>query len=206
MIDLYFYDTGNGLRPRIMLEEVGLPYRLHHVDLKAGAQRTPEFLAINPTGRIPALIDDDGPHGRTVTITQSLSMLVYLAEKTGKLLPEDAAERAMALDGMFLAATDVQPSLNAGGYLTMFGPVKHPEAGQALFERAVASCQFIEDRLSSRPWLGGDHYTIADIAAYTVVATVQRFGYRLDGFPTLIAWRDRVAARPAVKRAETPPS
>jgi GSH-dependent disulfide-bond oxidoreductase len=204
MIDLYYYDTGNGQRPRLMLEEVGLPYRLHLVDLRGGAQRSPEFLAINPQGRIPALIDDDGPGGRRVIITQSLSMLVYLAEKTGQLLPADPVERAMVLDGMFIAATDIQPSLNAGGFLTIFGPVKHPEAGQVLLDRALASCQFIEDRLATMPFIGGDSYSIADIAAFTVVATVQRFGSRIDSFPRLQAWYSRLEARPAVQRALAP--
>lgn len=201
MIELHTYDTGNGQRPRIMLEEVGLPYVLRFVDLRVGEQRSPEYLALNPTGRIPTLIDPDGPGGTRVIVTQSMGALYYLAEKTGKLLPADPAGKAAVRDAMFMAATDIQQSINAGAYLSMFGPVKMPEAGKALFDRAGESCRHLEDWMADgRPWLAGADYSIADIAAFTVVMTLKTMGGTMPDLPRVERWYGAMLERPAVQR------
>ncbi len=204
MIELHTYETGNGQRPRIMLEEVGLPYRLIRVDLPAGAQKSAEYLAINPTGRIPTLIDPDGPGGRRVVVRQSLGALVYLAEKTGRFLPADPVGRAAVMDAMLLAATDIQQSINCGVHLLMLAAVKMPDAGQALMERAAQSCRHLEDWLADGPWLAGGDYTIADIAAFTVVHTLKTRSIALPDLPRVERWYHAVLERPAVRRGIAP--
>lgn len=204
MIELHTYETGNGQRPRIMLEEVGLPYRIHHVDLRAGGQKTPEYLALNPTGRIPTMVDPDGPDGRRVVIRQSLGMLLYLAEKTGRLIPADPVGRAAVMDALLLAATDIQQSVNCGVHLSLLAPVKMPEAGQALLERAGQSCRHLEDWLDGGPWLAGADYSIADIAAFTVVHSLKGWKVALPDLPRMERWYAALLARPAVARALAP--
>ena len=200
MIEVYSYDTGNGQRPRILLEELGIPYRLHWVDLAKGAQRDPAYLALNPTGRIPTLVDPDGPGGERVVLTQSLAMLTYLADKAGRLIPSDPAGRTRTLEAMYVAATDVQPGIGAAFYLSYMADEKMPDAGAAMLARSAANARFLEDMLAERTYLAGEAYGIADIAAFTVVATLKRMGADLSGLPRLERWYGEVAARPAVQR------
>ncbi|MBI3709013.1 MAG: glutathione S-transferase N-terminal domain-containing protein, partial [Proteobacteria bacterium] len=132
MIDLYTAATGNGRRAAVMLEECGLPYRAHAVDLAKGGGKTPDFLKLNPMGAIPVIVDKDGPGGRALTLSQSGAILIYLAEKSGKFLPKDAAKRADALQWLMHVMSDQQPTSSAMFYVSQL-PDK-PVSAAGLFE------------------------------------------------------------------------
>ncbi|HTQ00323.1 MAG TPA: glutathione S-transferase N-terminal domain-containing protein, partial [Casimicrobiaceae bacterium] len=156
MIDFYSAASSNGQRAAIMLEECGAPYTLHKLDLFAGDQRKPEFLAINPAGTIPAIVDRDGPGGKPLALAQSGAILLYLAAKTGRFLPEDAALRAQALQWVFQATTDTAASSMAIFLLSRLVPEKS-EANVGYFEeRTLRQLRVADQRLADREYLAGE--------------------------------------------------
>ena len=201
MIDLYAAGTSNGMRARIVLEECDLPYTFHPVDLQAGANRTPEFLAMNPNGQIPVIVDSDGPGGKPVTLSQSMAILMYCAEKSGKFLPKDAASRPAFLQALMSAATDIGPTLG-----TIFGISRSKDPHkptQEMFEgRWKAYLKVWDDRLATQKCCAGDEVTIADFALYGAWARAKGvLPHCCSGFANVDRWAAEMAARPAIGRA-----
>jgi glutathione S-transferase len=198
MIDLYSWATGNGRRASIMLEESGLSYAVHPIDLSTKAQKEPWFLAFNPYGRIPVIVDRDPPE--PVVLFESGAILIYLAEKSGRLLPKAAAARAETLKWLFFQTSGVAPMAMQVHWLARLRDRGEPYANLDVYRDEVAILYGIMDRrLADTPYLAGE-YSIADIAAYPWVFRHGMQGIDLAPFPSLGAWLARVAARPAVQR------
>lgn len=199
MIELFGDATGNSARAAIALEEAGLPYEPRKVALARGEHRAGEYLRLNPTGRVPTLIDSDGPGGERVVLTQSNAIMLYVAEKSGRLLPSDGLERARALEWLFFFVTDViAPSLQAF-VLSRDAAADHAAAVQRLNERALAMYEHVDRGLTDRPFLAGDSFTLADIAGCTITAALEA-QLRWEALPHVHRWFDQVGARPAVQR------
>lgn len=196
MIDLYTFPTGNGQRAAIMLAESGLAYEAHRIDLRKGEHKQEAFLAINPAGQIPAIIDRDGPGGRPLTLTQSNAIVLYVAEKSGRLLPIEPRERAITLERFFLVTTDIIGPVVEGIYLSILASEKVPQAVAPLREKAIRFFGYLERWLGEHPYLAGDAYSIVDIAAYAPALVLKDDG--LDALPNVVRWRDTISARDAV--------
>jgi GST-like protein len=199
MIDFYTANSSNGQRVAIMLEECGLPYRLHRLDLMAGDQRKPEFLHINPAGAIPAIVDDDAPGGAPLALAQSGAILLYLAEKTGRFLPSAPARRAQALQWLMQATTDTAAASATIFLLSTFAPDKS-EANLRFFEdRTVKFLRTADARLAGREFLA-DELSVADFALYPIAAVRRALVDRAGDLPHLVRWMGAMAARPGVAR------
>jgi len=200
MIDLYTASTGNGRRAIIALEECGLAYRVHKLDLAKGEAKTPEFLKINPAAAIPAIVDADGPGGKPISIAQSGAIVLYCAEKSGKLIPKDPAKRAEAYQWFMQAATDVAPTSSNIFYISTHVPVKDP-ANTGYFEQKLLTLLGVVDKqLAGRDYIAGE-ISIADIALYPVVAGRKALVDAAPGLANIKAWAARMAARPGVAKA-----
>jgi GST-like protein len=206
-LQLYSLPTPNGVKVSIMLEEIGLPYEVHLVDFGKDDQKTPEFLSLNPNGKIPAILDPDGPDGRPLGLFESGAILQYLAEKTGKLLPSDAARRYQTLQWLHFQMGGVGPMFGQLGYFHKFAG--KDIADKRPLERYVAESKrllgVLEGHLDKRQWIMDGEYTIADISLIGWVRNLIGFyGAReLVAFDTLThvpAWLERSLARPAVQR------
>jgi GST-like protein len=200
MIDLYAAGTSNGMRARIALEECGLPYKLNFVDLAKGEHKTPQFLAMNPNGQIPVIVDHDGPGGKPLTLSQSTAILLYCAEKSGKFLPKDGAARPAMLQALMSASTDVTPIFGA-----YFGARnKEPDSAvtQMFKDRVRALFQVWDAALATSKYCAGSEITVADLSLYAGYARIK--GAAPDavaGMPNVARWADEMAARPAIQRA-----
>jgi GST-like protein len=196
MIDFYTAGTGNGRRPALMLEECGLAYTAHKIDLMKGEGKSPEYQKINPVGAIPAIVDRDGPGGRTVTLAQSGAILLYLAEKTGKFWPADPAERAVHLQWLLYALTDVAPTSSAVFYASRLDD----KSAQGLFEdRLLAMFGHVDRRLGESEYLAGG-YGLADMALYPVYDGRRALIEAKGGLPNVARWAAAVGGRPAVQK------
>ena len=206
-LQLYSVPTPNGVKVSIMLEEIGLPYEPHAVDIGKNESWTPEFLSLNPNGKIPAIIDPDGPGGKPFGLFESGAILLYLAEKTGELLPADAAGRYETIQWVFFQMAAVGPMFGQVGYFYKFAG-KEIEDKRPLERYRAESKRLLgvlETRLVGRPWIMGDDYTIADISLLGWVRNLVGFyGARdlvaFDDLERVPAWLDRCLARPAVQR------
>src|ERR1700761_2900307 len=206
-LQLYSLPTPNGVKVSIMLEEIGLPYEVHLVDFNKDDQRTPEFLSLNPNGKIPAILDPNGPGGKPLGLFESGAILQYLAEKTGKLLPTDAARRYEAIQWLHFQMGAVGPMFGQLGFFHKFAgreiEDKRPlERYRAESKRLLG---VLETRLEGRPWIMGEDYTIADIATLGWVRNLVGFygAGELVEYETLKhvpEWLERCLARPAVER------
>ena len=200
MIELYHWPTPNGHKITIFLEEAGLPYRLHAVDIGKGDQFKPEFLAISPNNRIPAIIDTvpaDG--GAPVPIFESGAILLYLAEKTGRFMPGGLRERVDVLQWLFWQVGGLGPMSGQAGHFAIYAPEKI-QYGIDRYTKEVNRLYGVMDRsLADRPYLAGD-YSIADMASYPWVVPYERYSQDLDEFPNLKRWFEAIKARPAVAR------
>ena len=206
-LQLYSLNTPNGVKVSIMLEEIGLPYEPHFIDITKNETWGPEFLSLNPNGKIPAIIDPDGPDGQPLALFESGAILIYLAEKTGKLIPADAAGRYETIQWLMW---------QMGGLGPMFGQLGffHRFAGKAIedkrpLERYVAESKrllgVLDSRLQGRNWIMGDDYTIADISMLGWVRNLIGFYeardlVSFDSLTNVPAWLERGLARPAVQR------
>jgi GST-like protein len=199
MIDFYTWSTPNGFKVRIMLEETGLDYELHPVNLGEGEQKKPEYLAINPNGKIPAIVDRDGPGGDALTIFESGAILLYLAEKSGKLLPEGPAGRWQVISWLMFQMGGIGPFLGQAGYFLNRAPEPVPHAVERFVDEAERLYGVVDRRLSEVEFLAGD-YSIADIASYPWMRNHQRFGLDVADYPNVGRWLQTVAERPAVQR------
>ena len=199
MIDLYVAGTANGLRASVALEEAGLPYRAHKVDLAKGEQRSPEFLKLNPAGLIPVIVDDDGPGGKPLTLSQSGAILLYAAEKSGKLLPKDGARRAVALQWLLQAASDISGASNAVFHVDTKVPEKSAANLDYFKKRLVDFFAVCDRRLAGREFLA-DELSVADLMLYPNFALRKPLLDEAGGLANLQRWGATMAAREAVAR------
>ena len=204
MITLYTWTTPNGRKVPILLEELGLPYEVRSVDIGHGEQFKPEFLAISPNNKIPAIVDHDAPGG-PLSIFESGAILTYLAEKTGRFLAPVGPARWKALEWLHWQIGNLGPMLGQLGFFAVRSKDKAPLAIDRFTEEADRLLGVMDRRLAEVPYLAGDDYTIADIAAYpwTMSATTllaRALEGRLDGKPALHRWLESVGNRPAVAR------
>ncbi|MCA8048285.1 glutathione binding-like protein [Burkholderia arboris] len=200
MIDVYSWATPNGHKVHIMLEETGLAYRAHPVDIGAGDQFQPEFLKISPNNKIPAIVDPDGPGGRPISLFESGAILIYLAEKTGKFLPADLAARYATLEWLMFQMGGVGPMLGQAHHFRLYAPEKIEYAVNRYTNEAKRLYNVMEKRLGESEYLAGDTYTIADIATFPWTRSWQNQGIVLDELPNVKRWHEAIAARPAVQR------
>jgi GST-like protein len=200
MIDLYAAATSNGIRGRIALEECGLAYNLHPVDLAKGEHKTPQFLAMNPNGQIPVIIDREGPGGKPVTLSQSTAILMYAAEKSGKFLPRDPAARPAFLQALMNASTDVTPTFGA-----LFGIMRakepHGPSADIFKGRLKGFFKVWDEALGKQKYAAGNELTIADFSLYAGYARTKGAAPELCEGQNLERWGKEIAARPGVQRA-----
>jgi GSH-dependent disulfide-bond oxidoreductase len=208
IIQLYSLPTPNGVKVSIALEELELPYEAHRVDFGGNEQKSPEFLSLNPNGRIPALIDPDGPDGKPIGLFESGAILVYLAEKTGMLIPADPAARYETLAWVMFQMGGIGPMFGQFGHFYKFAADKVANNAYPMEryrDESKRLLSVLEDRLKGRQFLMGDDYTIADIATFPWVRGADVFyGGRevLDyaSFPAVMAWLERCLERPAAQK------
>lgn len=211
MIDLYTYRTSNGRKASIMLEECGLDYVLHIVDITKGEQDAPAFRAINPNGRIPAITDRDGPDGAPLTLFESGAILLYLAQKTGMFLPPDEKGRWVAVQWLMWQMGGVGPNFGQAFHFLHQYPEDVPEEeiayGRARYGGEVSRlCDVADARLAEAAFLAGDDYSVADIATYPWIALHKWFGLDLARWPHLRRWCEEIGGRPAVRRGMDVPT
>ncbi|MDJ0904235.1 MAG: glutathione S-transferase N-terminal domain-containing protein [Xenococcus sp. MO_188.B8] len=197
MIDLYTFTTPNGRKPAILLEELGLPYSIHNIDISKGDQFSPEFIAINPNSKIPAIIDRDSE----ITVFESGAILIYLAEKTGKFLPQEGADRARVIEWLMFQMASVGPMFGQLGHFRNAAPEQIPYA-IARYEKETLRLLGVLDRQLVNNSYIAEEYSIADMATYPwVVATTSPYGgISLEEFPNVQRWIATMESRPAVQK------
>jgi GST-like protein len=200
MIEVYSWPTPNGHKVHIMLEECGLPYRVHAVDIGAGQQFDPEFLAISPNNKIPAIVDPEGPDGRRISLFESGAILLYLAGKTGRLLPDDTHGRYEVLQWLMFQMGGVGPMLGQAHHFRIYAPEKIGYAIERYTNEAKRLYGVMDRRLGASRYLGGDEYSIADIAVFPWLRSWRNQGIDWGDFPHLKGWFDEIGGRPAVQR------
>lgn len=201
MIDLYTWPTPNGHKIHIMLEETGLPYRVHPVDIGVGDQFKPAFLKISPNNKMPAMVDPDGPDGKPISLFESGAMLIYLASRTGRFLPLNLREKWSVLQWLMFQMGGVGPMLGQAHHFLGYAPEKIEYAMNRYRNEANRLYGVIERRLGESKFVGCDEYTIADMAIMPWLRFPERQGVDIGQYPKLKRWRDGIAARPAVARA-----
>jgi GSH-dependent disulfide-bond oxidoreductase len=206
MIDLYTWSTPNGRKISIMLEEVGLPYRVHRIDISKNEQFTPEFIAINPNSKIPAIVDPEGPGGKALPIFESGAILIYLAEKTGKLLPVEPRARIETLEWLMFQMAGVGPMFGQRHHFYRAAPEPVPYALQRYTTETHRIYGVLDKRLAASEYLAGGAYSIADIATYPWVARWEWHDMKWSDFPHVDRWFKAIGARPAVQRGMAVPS
>jgi GST-like protein len=200
MLTLYTWKTPNGYKLPILLEELGLEYTLVPVNIGKGEQRTPEFLKINPNGKIPALVDDDA-EGGSLSIFESGAILEYIAEKNGKFFPKDVHGKYTVLEWLMFQVGGVGPMLGQLGHFVRFAPEKVPYAITRYTDEVTRLLGVLDSRLGEADYLAGE-YSIADIATWPWVRIVKGMdGFLMADYPNLSRWIDAIAARPAVMKA-----
>ena len=200
MIEVYSWATPNGHKVHIMLEECGLAYKAHAVDIGAGDQFKPEFLAISPNNKIPAIVDPDGPDGKPLSLFESGAILLYLAAKTGRFLPQDLRGKYEVLEWLMFQMGGVGPMLGQTHHFRVYAPEKIPYAVDRYTNEARRLYGVMNARLAKSTYIGGPEYSIADIAIFPWLRSWKNQGIDWNDFPHLRGWFDEIAARPAVKR------
>ena len=200
MIELYSWATPNGHKIHIMLEETGLSYRVHPVDIGAGDQFKPEFLRISPNNKMPAMIDTDGPDGKPMSMFESGAMLLYLASKSGKFLPENIRDRWATLQWLMFQMGGVGPMLGQAHHFLGYAPVKIPYAMNRYSKEANRLYGVMDRRLAESKFIACGEYTIADMAIMPWLRFPERQGVDIADYPHVKKWFDGIAARPAVQR------
>ena len=204
MIDLYSWPTPNGHKIHIMLEETGLPYRVHPVNIGAGDQFKPGFLKISPNNKMPAMIDSDGPRdektGKPMSMFESGAMLLYLASKTGKFLPENIRDRWSTLQWLMFQMGGVGPMLGQAHHFLVYAPEKIPYAMQRYSKEANRLYGVMDRRLADSKFIACNEYTIADMAIMPWLRSYKNQGVEMEQYPQVKRWFDGIAARLAVQR------
>ena len=202
MIDLHYWTTPNGHKITMFLEEAGLPYRIFPVNIGAGEQFRPEFLAIAPNNRIPAIVDHEPKGGGApISLFESGAILLYLAEKSGKLIPADPHGRAEVLQWLFWQMGGLGPMAGQNHHFSQYAPEKIPYAIDRYVRETNRLYGVLNKRLADRPFVAGNDYSIADIASYPWIVPHERQGQNLDDFPHLKRWFEAIRVRPATIRA-----
>ena len=200
MIQVYSWATPNGHKVHVMLEECGLAYRAIPVNIGAGDQFKPEFLKISPNNKIPAIVDPDGPDGEPISVFESGAILLYLAAKTGRFLPADLRGKYRMLEWLMFQMGSVGPMLGQAHHFRLYAPEKLTYAIDRYSNEAKRLYGVIDKRLGQSRYIAADEYTIADIAIFPWLRSWKNQGIELDDYPSLKAWFDGIAARPAVQR------
>ena len=200
MIEVYSWPTPNGHKIHIMLEECGLAYRAHPVNIGTGDQFKPEFLAISPNNKIPAIVDPDGPEGKPISLFESGAILLYLAGKTGKLLPESTTGRYEVLEWLMFQMGGVGPMLGQAHHFRIYAPEKIEYAVNRYTNEAKRLYGVMDKRLAKSKYIAGAEYSIADIAIFPWLRSWKNQGIDWADYPHLKGWFDEMAARPAVQR------
>jgi GSH-dependent disulfide-bond oxidoreductase len=201
MIDLYYYTSPNARKVLIALEELSLPYRIRWTDISEGDQFTDEYLKINPNAKIPAITDHDGPGGKPVTLFESAAILLYLAEKTGRLMPTDPVRRWEATCWLVWQVASHGPMAGQAAHFISYAPKQgfHDEYATTRYHREITRVyEVLERRLSEEDYLAGE-FSMADIACYPWVRVAGGHGIDLTGFPAVSRWTERISARPSAK-------
>ena len=201
MIDLYALTSPNVQKIFIALEELELPYNTKLVDVWKGDQFSPEFLKINPNGKVPAIVDHDGPGGKPYTVVESGAILLYLADKTGKFLPKDTRKRFDVIQWMMIQMTGVGPMFGQWTHFKLMAPKGNDYSVSRYATEVKRLFDLLEKRLGEVPYLGGDEYSIADIATFPWTRNHDAQGVKWEDNPNLARWFNAISARPAVKRA-----
>jgi GST-like protein len=199
MIDLYVWPTPNGYKISIMLEEIAMAYNVIDIDIGRGDQFQPDFLKISPNNKMPAIVDSDGPDGKPIAIFESGAILLYLAEKSGKLMPKDMRGRYNVMQWLMFQMASVGPMLGQANHFISYAPEKIPYAINRYTNETKRIYGVVDRRLKDAPYLAGD-YSIADIATFPWLRIYERAGLKLEDFPNLKRWYDTIDARPAVKK------
>jgi GST-like protein len=200
MIEVYSWATPNGHKVHIMLEECGLPYRVHAIDIGAGEQFAPEFLAISPNNKIPAIVDPNGPDGAPMSVFESGAILLYLASKTGKLLPSSTRGKFEVMEWLMFQMGGVGPMLGQAHHFRIYAPEKIEYAVNRYTNEAKRLYGVMDKRLGKHKYIAGASYSIADIAIFPWLRSWKNQGIDWVDFPNLKGWFDEIAARPAVQR------
>ena len=201
MIDLYALTSPNVQKIFIALEELELPYNTKLVDVWKGDQFSPEFLKINPNGKVPAIVDHDGLGGKPYTVVESGAILLYLADKTGKFLPKDTRKRFDVIQWMMIQMTGVGPMFGQWTHFKLMAPKGNDYSVSRYATEVKRLFDLLEKRLGEVPYLGGDEYSIADIATFPWTRNHDAQGVKWEDNPNLARWFNAISARPAVKRA-----
>jgi len=200
MIEVYSWATPNGHKVHIMLEECGLPYRAHGVDIGAGDQFKPEFLAISPNNKIPAIVDPNGPDGAPISLFESGAILMYLAAKTGRFMPAGTRGRYEMLEWLMFQMGGVGPMLGQAHHFRLYAPEKIEYAVNRYTNEAKRLYGVMNKRLAKSKYIAGKDYTIADIAIFPWLRSWKNQGIAWVDYPHLKGWFDEIVARPAVQR------
>ena len=201
MIDFYAMGSPNVVKIYIALEELGLDYVVHPVDVFGGDQFSDKFKALNPSAKVPVIVDADGPGGKPYTVFESGAILIYLAEKTGKLLARDGAARFDALQWMMVQMTGVGPMFGQFVHFMRFGPAGNDYALNRYRTQILRVWDVVEERLAVSPYLSGAEYSIADVATFPWARNIPTLLGSTVSYPHIAAWVEKIAARPAVVRA-----
>ena len=204
MIDLYTWTTPNGRKVSIMLEELALPYRVHPVNIGQGEQFRPEYLKINPNGKIPSIVDAEGPDGRPIAMMESGAILIYLAGKTGKLFPQSDRAKYEALQWLMFQMGGVGPMFGQTHHFLRAAKEQVPYAIDRYLKETRRLYEVLNERLKDHDYLA-DGYSIADIATYPWVARYEWHKIDLNDFPAVKRWFDSISARPAVQKGMNVP-
>ena len=197
MIELFFWPTPNGYKATITLAELGLLDKVTPIDILSGEQFDPAYLELNPNNKVPTIIDHDGPGGKPVTIFESGAILLYLAEKTGKLLPKSEFKRLEAIQWLFFQVSSMGPMLGQTHHFRTYAPEKIEYAINRYTKEAERLYKILDNRLSDHDFLA-DEYSIADIATFTWVRPRKMQGQNLDDYPNVKRWYDTIKVRPAI--------
>ena len=200
MIEVYSWATPNGHKVHIMLEECGLPYWVHAVDIGAGDQFAPEFLAISPNNKIPAIVDPQGPDGAPISLFESGAILMYLAGKTGQFMPASTRGRYEMLEWLMFQMGSVGPMLGQAHHFRLYAPEKIEYAVNRYTNEAKRLYGVMNKRLANSKYIAGPEYTIADIAIFPWLRSWKNQGIDWNDYPHLKGWFDEIGARPAVRR------
>ncbi|RJL20366.1 GSH-dependent disulfide bond oxidoreductase [Pectobacterium polaris] len=202
MIDLYYAPTPNGHKITLFLEEANLPYQLHRVNISKGEQFRPEFLAISPNNKIPAIVDTQPAESDTpISLFESGAILLYLAEKHGVLLSSSLRESTATLQWLFWQVAGFGPMLGQNHHFNHYAPQPVPYAIERYQQETQRLYRVLDKHLQDSPWLAGENYSIADIATYPWVVSYARQRVDLDDYPAVKAWYTRISERPATQRA-----
>ncbi|PUE16003.1 glutathione S-transferase [Limnohabitans sp. MMS-10A-160] len=201
MIDLYTWPTPNGHKIHIMLEECGLPYKVHAINIGTGDQFKSAFLKISPNNKIPALVDSDGPDGKPIALFESGAILLYLAGKTGKFLPQSDRAKYDVLQWLMFQMGGVGPMLGQAHHFRIYAPEKIEYGINRYTNEAKRLYGVMDKQLKNHDWIAGDEYSVADMAIFPWLRSWQNQGIDWADYPHLKVWFDRIAERPAVQKA-----